>query len=136
MPKAAKDSAHALKSRTEWVDSSCTQDGGTTTCTVNDHNGSDLFEEFLLPNVRNAGGGGGSFGSGMFAQFWLAAESGTQTAASIHFRLPTTSTPGGTATVNYSKTNPLGVRCIQAQRLIKFPLGDVILEKPILLSTP
>lgn len=114
MPKAATDSAIALKSTTGWAGTiKCVG----TVCSATPCNGTDRYEQFLLPNVSTTMGG---VTAGR-ANYWLPGGAGTATVKWMSIiETPADWTSGRTST--------FGVRCVQDSRLIKFPIDIIIKE--------
>lgn len=117
MPKAATDSALALKSTSGWAGTiKCVG----SVCSATPCNGTDRYEQFLLPNVSTTLGG---VTAGR-ANYWLPGGAGTTNGNWMSIiEKPADWTSG--------KTSTFGVRCVQDSRIIKLPI-DIIQDGPVL----
>lgn len=117
MPKGATDSALALKSTSGWAGTiKCVG----TICSAPPCNGTDLYDQFLLPNVSTTLGG---VTAGR-ANYWLPGGAGTAKG----YWMEIIATPSDWTTL---KTSTFGVRCVQDSRIIKLPI-DIVIKEPVL----
>lgn len=118
MPTGATDSAIALKSSSGWAGTiNCVG----SICSATPCNGTDRFDQFLLPNFSTTLGG---VTAGR-ANYWLPGGAGTTKGNWLEI----IATPSDWTT---GKTSTFGVRCVQDTRLIKLPIDIVIKDTDLL----
>jgi len=116
-PTDSKDSTLALRSSTGWHRTSCATVNGVSTCKTDSTNGTNLYENFLVPN--GGGGGGSSSGSSSYtdAEFWLPGGAGTTLGNYLNLEQGVL-TDAQKTKYSVAFTGSAGVRCIKNLPLI------------------